>query len=87
MTVTLTQQPTKPDVWRSLALSDAEFGQIVELLGREPTLQTWLHPRLTLRRQQSHHQSHIHTLRLNRKSAPPAQLQYPFLPHHLHLRL
>jgi len=38
MMVTVTQQPMKPEVWRSLALSDAEFSKIVELLGREPTI-------------------------------------------------
>ncbi len=27
-----------PDMWRSLALSDAEYAQIVELLGREPMI-------------------------------------------------
>ena len=37
MTSTAAPQIT-PELWRSLALSDAEFAQIVELLGREPSL-------------------------------------------------
>ena len=30
--------PITPELWRSLAISDAEYAQIVELLGREPSL-------------------------------------------------
>ena len=35
---TATTNPITPELWRSLALSDTEYGQITELLGRDPSL-------------------------------------------------